>query len=375
MKVALVHDWLTGMRGGEKVLEVLCELFPQSQIFTLLHKKGTLSSTIEGMPIKTSFLQFFPSIEQNYRNYLPFFPLAIESFDFKGFDLIISSSHCVAKAAKAPKGAKHFCYCHAPMRYVWNFFDQYFGAYPAWKKGFIKFISKDLRRWDRRTVARVDEFIANSETVRKRIRDIYNRKASVIYPPVDVEQFTIDTNVKRGDFYLCVSALVPYKRIGIVIDAFNEMRDKRLIIVGDGNSRSELEKRKISDNISFKGWVKPEDLLSLYRKARAFVYAAEEDFGIAPVEAQAAGLPVIAYGAGGVSETVIPLNGTYRRDAPTGVFFFEQKPEALIAAIEEFERREKELSPILMRQNALRFSRESFKNNIREFLEKRVGKI
>jgi glycosyltransferase involved in cell wall biosynthesis len=372
MRIAIVHDWLIGMRGGERILDIFCEIFPEAEIFTLIYRKGALTSRIESRPIHTSFLQKFPFIKEKYRNYLPLFPIAVESFNLKKFDLIISSSHCVAKGAKKRKDAYHFCYCYTPMRYIWVFFDQYFGNYPLWKKLVIKGVGKYLKRWDIVTLDRVDEFIAISKTIQKRIKNIYKRDSTVIYPPVEVDKFKVDTSIKKEDFYLCVSALVPYKRIDIIIDAFNELKDKKLFIVGDGNIRGELERKKISDNVKFLGWINHNHLNELYQKAKAFIYAAEEDFGIAPVEAQAAGTPVIAYGRGGTSETVVPLNGE-KKQKPTGLFFFQQSKEALIEAIEEFEKNQNVFSPYEIRENALRFSKESFIKNIKNFIKNKVG--
>lgn len=375
MKIAIIHDWLTGMRGGEKCLEVFCELLPQADIFTLLYNKGSISPQIARLSIKTSFIQHLPLSSRFYRNYLPLFPKAVESFNLKGYDFILSSSHCVAKGAKKSGNAFHLCYCYTPMRYVWSFFQDYFGTYPFLKRIIIKNISDQLKKWDLNTLDRVDEFVAISYTIQKRIKDIYQRQAQVIYPPVDVEKFFWDKSTKREGFYLCVSALVPYKRIDVIIDAFNRMPDKKLIIVGDGNLQKELKKNKISNNISFLGWVDNKQLLMLYQKARAFVYMAQEDFGIAPIEAQSTGLPVIAYGSGGVAETIIPINGNSRDMSPTGLFFNEQKAESFIEAIEEFETKEKEFSPLHIRENALRFSRGVFKNNIQRLITSKLGNI
>ncbi|MFA6282458.1 MAG: glycosyltransferase [Candidatus Omnitrophota bacterium] len=371
MKVAIIHDWLTGMRGGEKCLEVFCELFPQADVFTLLYNKGSVSPTIARLPIKTSFIQHLPLSSKLYRNYLPLFPKAIESFDLKEYDFILSSSHCVAKGAKKSDKAFHLCYCYTPMRYVWSFFDDYFGTYSALKKIIVKNVSNRLKKWDLATLGRVDEFVAISETIQNRIKNIYQRESAVIYPPVDVDKFFLDNNTKREDFYLCVCALVPYKRIDVIIDAFNRMSDKKLIIVGDGNLQKELKDKKTSNNISFLGWVGDKELLMLYQKAKAFVYMAEEDFGIAAIEAQSAGLPVIAYGKGGLAETIAPLGGNLSGAHPTGLFFKEQKQESLLEAIESFEAKEKEFSPEHIRKNALRFSREVFKDNIKNLILRR----
>ncbi|MEI8349190.1 MAG: glycosyltransferase [Candidatus Omnitrophota bacterium] len=372
MKIAIVHDWLTGMRGGEKCLEVFCELFPQATIFTLLHNKGSVSRIIESMKIKTSFMQHLPKANMHYRNYLPLFPRAVESFDLKEFDFVLSSSHCVAKGARKPPQAKHLCYCYTPMRYAWFFFEQYFGSYPSWKKKIVQATTEYLKKWDLATLNRVDEFMAISETVKERIHTIYNRGAEVIYPPVDIENFQADSRSAQ-DFYLCVSSLVPYKRIDVIIEAFNQMPDKKLIIVGDGHLRKDLEQRKISKNINLLGWLPQKDLVSLYRQACCFVYAAEEDFGIAPVEAQASGVPVVAYGKGGVTETVVALNATAAKQHPTGLFFDKQTSSSLIAAIELFEKMKQEFSSETIRQHALQFSRQHFKERIQEYIHQKIG--
>jgi glycosyltransferase involved in cell wall biosynthesis len=366
MKIAIIHDWLTGMRGGEKVLEVFCKLFPEATVFTLLHNKGSVSPVIEKMKIKTSFAQYLPGVNTHYRSYLPFFPMAIESFDLKGFDFILSSSHCVAKGVRVPKGVPHFAYCHTPMRYMWVFFEQYFGSYPKWQQGAIRLIGEGLKRWDKRTSSRVTEFISISQTIKDRIRRVYDRDSVIINPPVDVNKFTFNPKADKEDYYLCVSALVPYKRIDVIVDAFNELKEKKVIIIGYGNIRKELEKRKISDNIKFSGWVDDKELIGIYQRARAFLYIAEEDFGIAPVEAQAAGLPVIAYGRGGVAETVVPS---------TGLFFDAQEKGALIRAIIEFEKVKDTFDPEKIRSHALRFSEANFIENMKSFLDKRLGRI
>lgn len=375
MKVAIVHDWLLGMRGGERILNVFCQIFPQAEIFTLIHNKGTLTPTLENRPIHTSFLQDLPSVKEKYRNYLPLFPLAIESFDLEGYDLIISSSHCVAKGARKPKNAYHFCYCYTPMRYMWVFFDQYFGSYPPWKKALVWLIGEDLKRWDIATLPRVDDFVAISRTIKDRIRDVYKRDSTVIYPPVEIDKFGFNPLRKKGDYYVCVSALVPYKRIDIMVEAFNRMPDKKLVIVGDGNTRKEWEAKKSSPNIKFMGWMDHDDVVKVCYGAKAFLYAAFEDFGIAPVEAQALGMPVIAYGKGGTAETVIPINGPCAGSDPTGVLFYEQDTRSLIDAITEFEKRESEFDPMDARRNAERFSEDNFKNSIKSFVNSKMGNI
>ncbi|MCK9615218.1 MAG: glycosyltransferase [Candidatus Omnitrophica bacterium] len=372
MRIAIVHDWLIGMRGGEKCLEVFCELFPQADIFTLLYDGSSVSPVISCMPVKASFIQHFPFAFKKYRNYLPFFPSAIESFNLTGYDFILSSSHSVAKGAKKPKNAFHLCYCYTPMRYVWSFFEQYFGSYPFFKKKIVGYVTKNLKKWDLKTLDRVDEFVAISKTIQKRINDIYKRSSRVIYPPVDVEKFTLNRSIKREDFYLCISALVPYKRIDIIIDAFNRCPDKKIFIVGDGHLRKELERKISSQNIKLLGWVGDRDLIVLYQKAKAFIYAAEEDFGISPLEAQATGSAVIAFGKGGVNETIMPL-ADGRGNEPTGIFFYKQESEALIEAIDEFEKHVNEFDPVQLRNNAVKFSRDNFKNNFRNLIKEKLN--
>jgi len=370
MRVAIVHDWLTGMRGGEKVLEILCEMFPQAEIFTLFYNKGKLTPIIENRKIHVSFLQNFPFARNKYRNYLPFFPAAIERFNLRGFDLVLSSSHCVAKGARPQKNAYHICYCYTPMRYVWFFFDAYFGHCSPIKKSMLSIISNYLKRWDLATTSRVTDFVAISETVRTRIQNIYKRDAHVIYPPVDVGKFNLAPQKPREDFYLCVSALVPYKRIDVLVEAFNVMKDKKLYIVGEGNSRAELEKIAKGANITFLGRQSDGVLCDLYQRARGFIYTAEEDFGIAPLEAQATGLPVIGFSKGGLLETVIPLRGANRTQPPTGIFFHAQETHALIGAVEEFEKRKGEFVPEALRANSLRFSESQFRRSMNEFIQR-----
>jgi glycosyltransferase involved in cell wall biosynthesis len=359
MKVAIVHDWLTGMRGGEKCLEVFCELFPDATLFTLLHKKGSVSGIIENMRIKTSFIQYLPGVEKHYRNYLPLFPSAIESFDLRGFDLVLSSSHCVAKGARIPKNALHICYCYTPMRYAWMFFEEYFGNYGYLKKKLVTSILKGLRKWDLKTNENVDFFIGISDNIKNRIKQFYGREACVIYPPVDVTD--LDVSDKDDNFYLVVSALVPYKRVDIAVEAFNRL-GKKLKIVGSGNSVNEL-KKTAKDNIEFLGWVDDFGLRDYYQKCSALIFPGEEDFGIVPVEAQACGKPVIAFAKGGALETITP---------ETGVFFKEQTVDSLVEAVQLFEKTKQRFTKEAARNNALRFSREIFKQKIKEFIAENI---
>ncbi|MDH4184197.1 MAG: glycosyltransferase [Nitrospinota bacterium] len=368
MKIALVHDWLTGMRGGEFVLEALCGIFPQADIYTLLHIPGAVSPAIEGHRITTSFIQRLPEVERRYRWYLPLMPAAIESFRLEGYDLVISSSHCVAKGVR-PGGAPHLCYCHTPMRYAWDMYHHYFnrqrmGRAPLFA---IERIMPLMRKWDLATTERVDSFVANSAYVAGRIKRIYRRDADVIHPPVDVEYYSHGPAQARGDHYLMVSAFAPYKRIDLALEAFGRM-GKRLIVAGGGEDDKRL-RSGAGPNITFLGPVSQEKLRELYKSAAAFIFPGEEDFGITPVEAMAAGAPVIAYGAGGALETVAGLDS----DKPTGLFFKEQTVEGLVSAVEEFEKRRGDLRPENMVERAANFSREIFRERMAAHVAKFVA--
>lgn len=364
MNIVIVHDWLTGMRGGEKVLEVLCELYPDATLVTLLHNKGMLSPAIEMMNIKTSFINKLPFKVKKYRNYLPLFPLAIELIDFSKYDLIISTSHCVAKNSKPGKNALHICYCHTPMRYVWEMYDEYFGKDKA---GFLTRTAMSitaplLRSWDVQTSRRVHYYVANSYNVAGRINQYYNRQADVIHPPVDTSLFQISE--KNEDYFLIVSALVPYKKVEIAVNAFNKT-GKRLVIVGTG---PESEKLKLiaKDNIEFLGWRRDDELAEIYSGCRALIFPGVEDFGIVPLEAMACGKPVIAFAKGGALETVVDKDPN-----STGVFFYEQTTDSLISAIEEFEK--KSFDPRLIRNHALEFDRAIFKERIKKYIEEKIA--
>jgi glycosyltransferase involved in cell wall biosynthesis len=361
-RVALVQDWLTGMRGGEKILEVLCELFPNATVFTLLHNEGAMSPTIERMKITTSFIQRLPMKATKYRNYLPLMPLAIGSMDLSGYNLVISTSAAVAKGAVPRDGAKHICYCNSPMRYVWDQYEEYFGKGRA---GFVTrsvmaMVAPYLRRWDIRTCNRVHYFIANSNNVAERISRIYHRTSDVIYPPVSTDQFTVSE--KDDGYYLVVSALVPYKRVDLAIEAFNKYGEK-LLVVGSGPERGKLE--KISNkNIEFLGWQSGENLAKLYAGCRALIFPGVEDFGIVPLEAMACGKPVIAFGEGGAFETVVS-DGI----SPTGIFFYKQTIDALLVAVETLSKIK--LDPYAIRRHAEKFDRAIFKQQMIEYVTQR----
>lgn len=353
-RVALVHDWLTGMRGGERCLLALLELFPDAEIFTLLHRPGSVAPEIARRPIHESFVGRMPFAARAYRYYLPIFPRAIERFDFRGFDLVISISHCVAKGARVPEGTTHVSYCLTPMRYVWDQFDAYFGPGRArWPvRGAMLGLRPWLRRWDVRTAGRVNAFVAASRHVAARIARAFDRDARVIYPPVDVDAFT---GLERAseDFYLIVSALVPYKRVDLAVDAFAELR-RPLVVVGDGPDLARL-RRHAPPNVTFTGRLSDAEVADRYRRCRALVFPGEEDFGITAVEAQAAGAPVIAYGRGGVTESVVPPDAGR---AATGIFFESPSARELARAVRRFERME--FDPAAARRNARRFASSRF---------------
>ena len=326
MRVALVHDWLTGMRGGEKVLEVLCDLYPDADLFTLFHRRGAVSATIERHRIATSFVQHLPLAARYYRRYLPLFPLAIERFRLDGYDLVISSSHCVAKSVIAPRGARHICYCHSPMRYAWDQFDAYFGPERVgaiMSRRVYRPVLQRLAAWDRATASRVDRFVANSRHVAGRICGYYNRPSTVVYPPVDTVFY--HPGAPPESHFLIVSALVPYKRIDIAIEACARL-GVPLRIVGDGPERTALE-RQARGRVTFLGPQSGDVLRDEYQRARAVLLPGEEDFGIVPVEAQACGTPVVALARGGALETVI--------DGQTGVLFAEPTASSLAGALEQ----------------------------------------
>ncbi|MDX9701549.1 MAG: glycosyltransferase [Candidatus Auribacterota bacterium] len=359
-KVAIIHDWLTGMRGGEKCLELFCNIFPQADIFTLLHIKGSVSPAIESHPIFVSFIQNMPFVKKKYRHYLPLFPSAIENFDLTDYDLVLSSSHCVAKGVIPGVMARHVCYCYTPMRYAWDMRHHYFPLkeMPLLKRRMIPMILNHLRMWDITSNSRVDEFIAISGYVARRIERNYGRQASVIYPPVDTEFYTLSE--QSEDFYLIVSALAPYKRVDLAIATFNELGFP-LVIIGTGQDEKRLRKMAGS-NIRFMGWMSDDDVRSYYQHCRAFIFPGEEDFGITPLEAMACGKPVVAYRRGGATETVagyVPGRKDY-----TGVFFNEQTVDSLKEAV--LLARKLEFFPVKIREHAEKFAKNVFVEQIKQ---------
>jgi len=356
MKVVLSHDWLTGMRGGERVLEILCSAFPDAPLFTLIHNPGSVSSAINSHNITTSWLQHVPGIMKYYRLFLPFFPDAIEGMNAPKADLMISTSHCVAKGLRPYPGTKHLCYCFTPMRYAWIFYNEYFGDTPL-KAILARPVLAALRKWDMAASARVNRFVAISHNVQKRIMDFYGRESDVVYPPVDTDKWT-PSGKRSGTFDLIVSALVPYKRIDLAVKAYNQLAFP-LKIVGVGTEMKKLQSLA-GPNIEFLEWQTDEKILDLYRNCRLLVFPGEEDFGIVPPEAQACGTPVIAYAKGGVLETV--------KDGISGCFFKEQTTESLLDGIRKCA--SMRFDPGAIRANAERFGTQNFISGISESIEK-----
>ena len=362
IRIAIVHDWFVNYAGSERVVEQILNLFPHADLFAVVdfldeEKRGF----IQNKPVTTTFIQKFPFAKTKFRQYLPLMPLAIEQLDLSAYDLIISSSHAVAKGVLTSPNQLHISYVHSPIRYAWDLQHQYLKESNL-EKGFKSWIARwilhQIRLWDYRTANGVDLFIANSQFIARRIHKVYRRDAEVIYPPVDLQNYSLQE--QKQNFYLTASRLVPYKRIDLIVEAFAQLGDRQLIVIGDGEQMVKI-RAKAGQNVKFLGHREPEELREYMQNAKAFVFAAEEDFGITPVEAQACGTPVIAYGRGGVRESVIGLDS----DRPTGVFFGSQTVESIREAIFEFENLGDRISPIVCRENAMRFSTERFQ---REFL-------
>lgn len=361
MKTALVHDWLVGIGGGEKVLQSIHELFP-SPIYCLLQDEKQLQKTyFEKREIHTSFIQKLPFAKAKYRFYLPFFPMAIEQFDLSNFDCVISSSHAVAKGVLTHGEQLHICYCHTPMRYAWDLYHQYLqeARLSLGTKAAARLFLHYLRMWDAHSSSRVDAYVANSKFVAGRIRKIYGKQADVIYPPVDVKSFTLAT--QKEDFYLTASRMVPYKKMDLIVAAFSQMPSRKLVVIGDGPDRAKV-RAKSAKNIEILGYQSDSVLKEYLQRAKAFVFAAVEDFGILPVEAQACGTPVIAFGRGAVKETII--------EGETGLFYSQQEIGSLMESVELFEK--KSFDPMRIRRHAEKFSTERFKKEFQAFVDQKV---
>ena len=367
-RVAIVHDWLVTWAGAERCLERFLALFPQASLHALIdHLPAPLRAGLHGRPVRTSWLQSLPGVASWYRTALPLMPAAVRSLDLRGADLVLTSSHAVAKGVRIPRGARHVCYCYTPMRYAWDLRDQYLDGtgWTGLRRSAAGLLLDRLRDWDRRTADDVDDFLAISHVVAGRIARNYGRESTVLYPPVDVEAFT--PGGARGEHFVTAGRLVPYKRVDVMVEAFRARPDLELRVIGDGPESARL-RALAPANVRYLGRVSESALLDELRSARAFLFGADEDFGIAPLEAQACGTPVIAYGHGATTETLRPLGGP---DAPTAVFYDAQTPTSLGKAIERFEAEGSAITAAACRANAARFARGRFDAELRGFLAAR----
>ncbi len=365
VRIAVVHDWLTSYAGSERVLEQILAMYPEADLFAVCDFVPDADrSFLGGRQVNTTFIQHLPGAKRHYRSYLPLMPLAIEQLDLSGYDVVLSISHAVAKGVLTGPDQLHISYVNSPIRYAWDLQHQYLqesGLTTGLKSWLVRWLLHKIRIWDTRTANGVDEFIGNSHFIARRIWKVYRREAAVIYPPVDIECFGI--HLAKDDFYLTASRMVPYKKINLIVDAFAAMPDKRLVVIGDGPDMAKIRARA-SSNIEILGYQSGEVLRDYLQRARAFVFAAEEDFGIAPVEAQACGTPVIAYGKGGALETVRGLSDP----RPTGVFFAAQTVAAICAAVETFETERGKITAVNCRANAERFGHERFRAELNDFV-------
>jgi glycosyltransferase involved in cell wall biosynthesis len=368
MRVAIVHDWLVVYAGAERVLEQMLRVFPEADLFALVDFLPRQDrGCILDKSVRTSFLQSLPFARKKYRAYLALMPLAIEQFDLSRYDLVISSSHAVAKGVITGPGQVHICMCYSPIRYAWDLQHQYLAesGLDRGVKGWIaRMLLHYIRLWDLRTAHGVDRFIAISRFIARRIWKVYRREATVIYPPVDVDSFTL--HKAKEQFYLTASRMVPYKKIPLIVEAFASMPDKELVVIGDGPEFKKA-KAKAGPNVKLLGYQPSQAVKDYMQKARAFVFAAEEDFGIAPLEAQACGTPVIAYGKGGVTETVL--------SGETGIFFPEQSVASLCDAVQKFEATAANFDPERIRQNVERFGPARFREEFSSFVQHTLESI
>lgn len=361
ISIGIVADWLVGFAGAERVIAEFIHLFPSSEIYSVVDFLSDDSRHhFQDKKATTSFIQRLPGAKKKYQTYLPLMPLAIEQLDVTKHDVVLSSSHAVAKGVLTGPDQLHISYVHSPIRYAWDFQHQYLresGLDKGLKGKLARWMLHNIRMWDYRTANGVDHFIANSHFIARRIKKVYGRDADVIYPPVDVDRFTL--NEKKDDFYFTASRMVPYKRIDLIVEAFSRMPEKKLVVIGDGSEMAKI-KSKATPNVEILGYQPNEVMEDYMRRAKAFVFAAEEDFGITPVEAQACGTPVIAFGKGGALETIRP----YGEEYPTGLFFYEQSADSIVEAVENFDIIGHDILPIDCRTNATRFSAERFRNEL-----------
>lgn len=365
MKVAIVQEWLVTVGGSDKVVKAILDVFPDADIYTLVAKKEVCDEL--GIPwekVHTSFIQKMPLGTKKHRAYLPLFPFAIEQFDLRGYDVVISSSHCVAKGVLTKADQLHICYCHSPIRYCWDMYNEYLEEShldKGFKSWLVRLMLHPIRQFDAIAESRVDYYISNSDYVGQRIRKTYRRKATTIHPNIDISNFELCND--KQEYYLASSRLVAYKKIDTIIEAFNQMPDKKLVVIG-GGPNLEAYRKLAKDNVTVMGYQPFDVLKDKMQHAKAFVFAADEDFGMIPIEAQSCGTPVIAYGHGGSLETV---NG-----GKTGLFFYEQTPEAIVEAVNRFEAMGSQpFAPADCRQWAEGFSEERFKREIKEFVEEK----
>ncbi|HRN27944.1 MAG TPA: glycosyltransferase, partial [Ignavibacteriaceae bacterium] len=360
LKTAIVHEWLVNYAGSEKCVESFTNICPDATVYSLVDflNEEQREIILKGKFAQTSFIQKLPSANTRHRYYLPLFPKAIESFDLSDYDIIISSSHAVAKGVKTNKKQLHISYCYSPMRYAWDNADEYLKGF---KGSVAKLFIKYLRRWDLKSSKNPDYIVAISEHIRKKIKRIYNRDADVIYPPVDTDKFQLETN--KSEYYLAASRLVPYKKIDLIIDAFAKMLDKKLVVIGSGPEKEKII-AKATPNIDVIGYQDFESLKSYMQKAKAFVFAAEEDFGIVVVEAMACGTPVIAFGIGGAAETVV--------DGVTGILFPEQTVDSIVEAVKRFDVISHSMNYKEIRLHSERFSRQTFERNIKDYVNEKL---
>ena len=364
MKKALVHDWFSTYAGAEKCIESFTDIWDDLEIYSLIDflSDADRDKILKGKHAHTSFIQKLPFAKDKYRNYLPLFPLAIEQFDLSAYDVVLSSSHAVAKGVLTHSNQLHIAYVHTPIRYAWDLYHQYLresGLDRGLKGVLAKYFLHKIRIWDASTANRVDHYVANSRYIARRIKKTYGKPSDVIYPPVDVDKFTL--REAKEEFYLTASRMVPYKKIDLIVEAFSQT-DKKLLVIGDGPDMAKI-KSKAGKNVELLGFADDETMADLMGRAKAFVFAAEEDFGITPVEAQACGTPVICFGRGGARETV--------RDGESGLYFMEQNAKELLAAVAKFEQNYDKFEPTKIRENSLKFSRARFEAEIKSYVEKK----
>lgn len=362
-RIAFVHDWLIGMRGGEKCLHYLCQLYPHADLFALIAQPKKLSDVLRSRPLRTSLLQCLPLVYRYHRFLLPLMPAAIRMMQVRGYDLVLSSSSCVAKSVRTQRHVPHICYCHTPMRYAWHMRDVYVESIPKPLRPVAGWILDQIREWDRATSTRVTQFIANSTHVSRRIKEAYGRESLVVNPPVDIDYYQ-PSSVEREEYYLVVSALVPYKRVDLAIEACARL-GRPLLIIGTGDAEARL-RAQAKGMVTFAGWQSNDMIRHHMQRCRALLFPGEEDFGIVPLEAMACGTPIIALGRGGATETVVPWGDSRQ---PTGYFFEHEDVEEMVSAMTHFEKHRHDFAPLACRRRAEQFSIPVFQSKIKHIIE------